>query len=354
MENIFNSYFGAANGFSGFRSYFNEIFLPKDFIRIYVLKGGPGTGKSSLMKKVASYFKNNGFEVDKIYCSSDPNSLDGVIIYKENKKIAIIDGTAPHETDAKMPGAIDEIINLGNTWDRNRLVEKRKEIEELNEKKRLSYQKAYKYLYHAGEFFNDTYSIVNSSFNHILAIKEIGHLATFNEINHSRTIYRRLISSFSKYGYKAYPTDNSSFSDCVSVTGMFGSEHVFMNCLKDELLRKNYDLYIFPSPHSDELTEAIYIPDKNVFIGINNDCEKKIDTNEFLDKIILDSYSEMLSDFDKRYNELLLYAKKEFQNASDYHFALEAIYTPAMNFEILNETTEKLINDILYIFESSK
>ncbi len=354
MKNIFNCYFGAANGFSGFRSYFSEIFSTKDFARIYVLKGGPGTGKSSLMKTVASYFENKEFLTDRIYCSSDPNSLDGVIIYRDGKKIAILDGTAPHETDAKIPGAADEIINLGNMWDRNQLIKKRNSIEDLNEKKRLSYQKAYKYLYHAGAFFYDKHSILNRSFNHVLAIKEIGHLLSFDEINHSRTIYKRLISSFSKYGYKAYPTDNSSFSDCLSVAGAFGSEYVFMNCLKDELLRKNCNFYIFPSPYSDELTEAIYIPDKNTFIKINNDCEKKIDTNEFFDKITLDSYSEILSDFDKRYNELLLYSRKEFEKASDYHFTLEAIYTPAMNFEILNETTEKLIDDILYIIESSK
>ena len=150
-----------------------------------------------------------------------------------------------------------------------------------------------------------------------------------------------LISSFNKFGYSTHITDKTSFSDRVSVTGVFGSEYVFMNSLKNELLKENYDLYIFPSPYSDELTEAIYIPYKNVFIGINYDCEKKIDTNKFLDKKILDSYNEMLFDFDKRCNELLFYAKKEFQNASDYHFALEAIYTPAMNFEFLNKERHK-------------
>ena len=44
----------------------------------YIIKGGPGTGKSSLMKLSASSLK----ELDKpelYFCSSDPGSLDAVI-----------------------------------------------------------------------------------------------------------------------------------------------------------------------------------------------------------------------------------------------------------------------------------
>jgi len=356
MKNLFTCYFGAANGFSGFRSYFSEIFSAKDFTRIYVLKGGPGTGKSSLMKKVSSYFENKDYLTEKIYCSSDPNSLDGVIIYRNGKKIAILDGTAPHETDAKIPGAADEIINLGNMWDRGQLIEKRNLIESLNENKRFSYRNAYRYLRHAGNFFKDIYSLTTDMFNILNASNEIDKLFKLANINQSRSITKKILSSFSKHGYKTLNLDNMLFSEYIYIAGIFGSEYAFINILKNKLLEKNYDLFIFPSPYSDDLTEAIYIPYTNTFIGINTDgkTEKKIDTVQFLNKNELDRNSEMLSDFDKRYSELLLYAKKEFQNASDYHFALEAIYTPAMNFEILNETTEKLIDDILYIFESSK
>ena len=45
-------FFAAANSFNGFVSYFDCIFDSKDFSKIYVLKGGPGTGKSSLMRSV--------------------------------------------------------------------------------------------------------------------------------------------------------------------------------------------------------------------------------------------------------------------------------------------------------------
>ena len=47
-------------------------------------------------------------------CSSDNNSLDGIVIPK--LKIAILDGTA-HVVDPVFPGVVDEIINLGQFWD---------------------------------------------------------------------------------------------------------------------------------------------------------------------------------------------------------------------------------------------
>ena len=111
------AYFGAANGYDGFRSYFDEIFDSKNYKRVFVIKGGPGTGKSTFMKRISKHFTRNGDDVEEIYCSSDPSSLDGVIIGRENKKIAFLDGTSPHERDAKFPGAIDEIINLGDNFD---------------------------------------------------------------------------------------------------------------------------------------------------------------------------------------------------------------------------------------------
>ena len=43
-------FFASANGYTGFRSYFDEIFDSRDYTAIYVLKGGPGTGKSTLLK----------------------------------------------------------------------------------------------------------------------------------------------------------------------------------------------------------------------------------------------------------------------------------------------------------------
>ena len=48
-------YFLAANSCEGFYSVFDKAYLPDGEWRAYIIKGGPGTGKSSFMKRFASY-----------------------------------------------------------------------------------------------------------------------------------------------------------------------------------------------------------------------------------------------------------------------------------------------------------
>ncbi|MFZ5354266.1 MAG: ATPase [Bacillota bacterium] len=89
--------FPGGNTSKGFYSFYDHI-IPIDAKRIFVIKGGPGVGKSSLMKAVAEEFLAQGYDVEKHYCSSDNNSLDGLVIPKAN--IALIDGTAPQRVDS--------------------------------------------------------------------------------------------------------------------------------------------------------------------------------------------------------------------------------------------------------------
>ena len=340
------SYFSAANGFSGFRSYFNQTFNPQKFTKLYILKGGPGTGKSSLMKKICSYFQNIECDCEAIYCSSDPSSLDGIIINSNGKKIGILDGTAPHETDAKIPGAIDEVINLGSAWSEEKLISNRAKIVSLNQKKGQHYKNAYEYLRLAGEFANATAKIIQESyiFNDTQNINDI--MYDIKGIKEGRNEEVKLKSSFGKQGYKSLGKANYSAKKRMSVIGVYGSEYIFMNHLLNEANRRGTNYIRYPSPYSDNLTEAIYLTENNTFISIGNDFDDITDTSEFLDENILQINKERLSYYSKQTEELLLRAEKEFSSASDAHFSLEAIYSPAMNFDIINILTDTLIKNI--------
>ena len=50
--------FLGANTPKGFVSLFDELYNPYDNTDAYIIKGGPGTGKSTLMKSVYAHFKN--------------------------------------------------------------------------------------------------------------------------------------------------------------------------------------------------------------------------------------------------------------------------------------------------------
>jgi len=88
------SCFLGANSPVGFVSQFEKVYNQTDAWRVYIIKGGPGTGKSSFMKKIAKEAQKRQLDTHIAYCSSDPASVDAVII--PDKKIMVADGTAPY------------------------------------------------------------------------------------------------------------------------------------------------------------------------------------------------------------------------------------------------------------------
>ena len=89
--------FPGGNTSKGFYSYYNYIINQEDAKRIFILKGGPGVGKSTFMKKIAAEMLERGDDAEYMHCSSDNNSLDGLVIPRIG--VALIDGTAPHVVD---------------------------------------------------------------------------------------------------------------------------------------------------------------------------------------------------------------------------------------------------------------
>lgn len=117
-------YFVCANSAKGFQNFFPSNL--KSLNKIYILKGGPGTGKSSLMKKIGTALEEKEYSVEYIHCSSDPDSLDGLIC--RTLSIGIVDGTSPHVVEPTAPGAIEEYINLGIAWNIEELSKHKKKF----------------------------------------------------------------------------------------------------------------------------------------------------------------------------------------------------------------------------------
>ena len=122
MEKQFKKYFLGANSCEGFVAHFADCYSPESGWHAYIIKGGPGTGKSSFMKYMVSRAEECGFSPELCICSSDPQSLDGIIIGE--LKVVFLDGTAPHIVEPRLPGVCESIINLGAFWDEKKLIAK--------------------------------------------------------------------------------------------------------------------------------------------------------------------------------------------------------------------------------------
>ena len=149
--------FAGANTPDGFVGFYHQLADMYNLKKLYILKGGSGIGKSTFIKNFASAFPNE----DKIFlvCSGDPDSLDGVIL--TDKKIAIIDGTAPHMVDPQYPGLVDEIINLGECIIPDKVKATRSQLDFFSNQKKQLYKIAFENMKKARELhyeLEDAYS----------------------------------------------------------------------------------------------------------------------------------------------------------------------------------------------------
>ena len=146
MEGHITRVFPGNNSAEGFFSFYRSGLAAAE--RVYILKGGPGTGKSTLLRAIATALAERGYDVELWQCSSDNNSLDGVLIPRLG--CAVVDGTAPHTVDPLYPGAVEEIVNLGDYWDSAKLREKATEIRALTDEIGGIFAEVYQKLGQAG------------------------------------------------------------------------------------------------------------------------------------------------------------------------------------------------------------
>ena len=131
-------YFLGANSASGFFSRYDQLLPEKRLLR--VLKGGAGCGKSTLMKKVAAHAEQLGLRTERILCSSDPDSLDGVAVPELG--YAVVDGTAPHIVEPSLCGCREAYLDLGMGYDLDGLAACERALREIQAANRACYPKA--------------------------------------------------------------------------------------------------------------------------------------------------------------------------------------------------------------------
>ena len=335
MSESKTTYFAAANSYNGFLGYFDRVFRSENFDRIFVLKGGPGTGKSSLMRALSKILSDEGCEIEEILCSSDPKSLDGVIAKKGEKRIAILDGTSPHERDAVIPGAIDEIINLGDNWDDGWLIGKKRDIISLSNEKKKAYKTAYDYLYLAGEADNMINGVKMAFYDKSCAKIEADLLLQPFIEKEDGKISTRLISSFGRFGdYKIQPS-KSLFDKQIKVQG---DGRYFLKSCADYLINNQVNITLFPTAKDPECFDAILLESTRILIIQSEEGE--INGSDFLNLSSLDKERCRLAEELKK--ELLIEAARWFKIAAELHSSLEDIYSAAMDFS----KNDRIISDI--------
>ena len=137
------NFFAGANSGAGFQNLFREILDVEDAYDFMILKGGPGVGKNTFMREIGRTMEQAGTAVEYLWCSGDPDSLDGVVL--PELRCAVADGTAPHVLEPRYPAAVDRYVDLGRFYD---LAAAKADAQAVRDRVH-AYQAAYVRAYHS-------------------------------------------------------------------------------------------------------------------------------------------------------------------------------------------------------------
>lgn len=350
--------FPGGNTSRGFFSYYNYIICQEEAERIFVIKGGPGVGKSTFMKKTAMEMVNSGYDVEFMHCSSDNNSLDGIVIPRAG--IAMIDGTAPHIVDPRNPGAVDEIIHLGDYWNDAGMRRNRDSIIKINREVGRLFTRVYDYLGAAARLEEDsalinTWALDEARIN-ILAEELMEELYSgipaASRAGRQRCLFA---SAITPDGLKNFLDGLLLTEKVIKLNGFPGAgTDRLLERLKAAALEKGFYVEAYYCAlHPDKL-EHLIIPSLdtalttvNYYHGTDACISREIDFARMLDENRLKAFEDDLEYNGNEFAGLLDRAVCILGKAKALHDEMETYYIPNMDFEAIQRCWESTMERIL-------
>lgn len=357
MKGTFKHFFPGGNTSKGFYSFYRYILTQENARRIICLKGGPGTGKSTLMKKVGQYFNEKGYDIEYHHCSSDNNSLDGIVIKGLN--VAILDGTSPHVVDPMNPGAVDEILNLGSFWREDGFKDSRNSIISINKQVGKTFKHAYRYI-GASRLVHDDWSSYNSEALNLSKLNnsmEKLKNKIFKNLSVSVTAPKRHLfaTAFTPNGIVTYiDSICKDYKNIYVLKGGPGTGKTStLKYIYKEASKRGIYVEVYHDPLIPDRIEHICIPHLDTAILTSNEISKKdfngitINMENFQNKVLLNKNKTEIEKSKETFYLLLDKGLNLIKQAKSLHDELEKYYAPNMNFDEIKKTTNNLINKIL-------
>ena len=330
--------FAAANSGSGFVSFYDRVFDRPGIKRRYIIKGGPGTGKSSFMRSVAEDAERRGMAVEYYRCSSDPDSLDGIIL---DGRIAMIDGTAPHCVEPKIAGARDEIVNLGEFWDGDALAERYNDVVSFQALKENCYRKAYRFLSAALSVWENNAELIRPLIRwekmRQAARRQVRELPSGSGFE----LLPSLRSAIGMKGSVRLDTYERAAQKLFVVDDFYGTGGQFLLFLIEEAQKKACAVRVSYQPLCLTLPDAVLFEESGWCFVLGEqgarEPDGRINMKRFVDA---DRLRSVKVDYrvNLRMSEALLESAKEsLAQAGGYHMELERIYGACMDFEALKK-----------------
>jgi len=344
--------FPGNNTSEGFFSYYAHILPQSEASRIFCLKGGPGVGKSTFMERVANRMAGEGYMIEYLHCSSDPESLDGIVI--PALRVALIDGTAPHVVDPVNPGAVDEIINLGEYWNRADIARHRDDVIAIGKQVGQLFHRAYYYLGAAKCLMNDALALYASPDGYGAYVEAEKIVNTYMDghpvgVKPGR-IRKMFASAITPMGVLQYIDTliNEDFTVCAVENRWGAGVTELLSRVSDAAIMRGLDVEQFycpidPAKRIDHLivpTLKLAIISRSRYINPPVNAQAVVDMAQYANNDATAEFAE------REFDVLLREALFTLNRAKVTHDQIEKYYVPHMDFKAVDRKAEEVIRAI--------
>ncbi len=340
--------FAAANSGDGFKSFYSEIFDREEIERRYLIKGGPGTGKSTFMRSIAKKAQDAGLSVEYYACSSDPSSLDAVVI---EGRVAVLDATSPHCVEPELAGARDEIVNLGAFWDSEGLREELERIDLLSGKKKECYKGAYRFLSAALEVEKRCREIAAPYINEGKMRAAVRRIASRIPNGNGYSLRIGIRDSIGMKGRASTAAYESVAREVYYVVDAYKSGSLLLAMLVNEAMAKKNRIQVSFSPLDPSYPDAVLFEESMTAFIL---CEDKREGGKYINmKRFVHMRGEDVKAVRGEYKANVRIMQGLIQSAADAlamagekHFELEDIYKRYMDFDALGRYTASFAENL--------
>ena len=335
-------YYLGANTPGGFYSLYHKYLREDDML--YIIKGSPGSGKSTFMKKLAEEMEAEGFETELIHCSGDPDSLDGV--YFPELNTAYADGTAPHVLEPAYAGVRETYLNLAEGLDTRGLWEDREGIYEFSEKYKGEYKKAYN-AFAAAKSVRDGIldGLIDDSVK-AQVVKKAAALAKreFKKFSGEPSVKERFTDAITCRGWiHRYDTIDTLAEEIYLVESSFGLNWLFAETVTKKAIENNWNVIICRDALYPEHISHVIVPQAGIAVVSRYGSQfpdwnaKSVRLDSIPGKSGLKASREFINRRNGMYNELIAEGQSHLAKAKEYHDRLEEVYRPHVDFTTANE-----------------